>query len=147
MITWTDWQQQIIADNDLAFQHANEVIGKLEAELATLKAEMSQVEGGKGCCDHGCLIAPSSVGTNSGKCYCSQGKVRRYINDLKTDLAKCQAIHNCVWTQNSDGIYETQCGHMFELNEDTPEKNQMAYCCYCGKHLEQELYQGPPEGE
>jgi hypothetical protein len=47
-----------------------------------------------------------------------------------------QAEQSCIWTEDDDGIYETACGNMFELN-DTPEHNRMKFCPYCGKVLRQ----------
>lgn len=70
---------------------------KLEQENAALKASLEEYHGihvGElkgGCCDHGCLIDPPKVGTNGGKCYCSQGKVRRYIQGLRAELAHFKA--------------------------------------------------------
>ena len=48
----------------------------------------------------------------------------------------------CTWQQDGDsdsGLYATSCRHYFNLEEGTPEDNKMAWCCYCGKKLAQEL--------
>jgi hypothetical protein len=74
-------------DLSAVFISDQEYIGKLNIEIASLREQLIQVgELGKGCCDHGCLINPPAAGTNSGKCYCSQSKVRRYINALHDQL-------------------------------------------------------------
>jgi hypothetical protein len=62
------------------------VCDKLRAERDQLRAELALVGEGRGCCDHGCLVAPPVVGTNAGKCYCSQSKVRGYIYQLREAL-------------------------------------------------------------
>ena len=48
----------------------------------------------------------------------------------------------CTWQQDGDsdsGVYGTSCGSYFHLEDGTPEDNKMAWCCYCGKRLAQEL--------
>ena len=48
----------------------------------------------------------------------------------------------CTWHQDGDsdsGVYATSCGHYFNLEDGTPEDNEMSHCCYCGKKLAQEL--------
>jgi len=41
--------------------------------------------------------------------------------------------HTCKWTHDdNDGLYGTECGNAFEINDGTPKENQMAFCCYCG---------------
>ena len=60
---------------------------EISNKYAALKAELDHVGSQRGgCCDHGCLIDPPSVGTTGGKCYCSQGKVRRHIKELKAQI-------------------------------------------------------------
>ncbi len=43
----------------------------------------------------------------------------------------------CHWKQWSGecGTYDTDCGSAFTIEEGTPEKNEMRFCCYCGKPL------------
>lgn len=43
--------------------------------------------------------------------------------------------HTCIWTEDDDGTWATQCGHLFVLNDGTPLQNDMAYCPYCGNRL------------
>ena len=48
----------------------------------------------------------------------------------------------CTWQQDGDsdsGSYGTSCRRYFNLEDGTPEDNKMAWCCYCGKKLAQEL--------
>lgn len=50
----------------------------------------------------------------------------------------------CTWS-NSEGSeyddcdtqWETSCSGTFILNDGTPESNELKYCCYCGKPIEQ----------
>ena len=44
----------------------------------------------------------------------------------------------CLWN-NVDGCWETTCGNAFEINDGTPAGNHMAYCCYCGGKVEEEI--------
>jgi len=41
----------------------------------------------------------------------------------------------CVWTEDENGIYQTECEDAFEFNDGAPADNGMVYCCYCGKRL------------
>lgn len=44
----------------------------------------------------------------------------------------------CVWTEDADGAWETECGHVFEVMTGTPSENDMRFCCYCGGALIEE---------
>lgn len=49
----------------------------------------------------------------------------------------------CVWKhQFETGIYDTGCGNAFEVTYDTPAKNGMIFCPYCGRKLK-EAYEEP----
>lgn len=71
-----------------------------------------------------------------------------------------KTIHNrlgvCCWTEDGYGLWHTDCAGSFELIEGTPMLNDMRFCCYCGKPLEQidfeelldfEKLQGGREGD
>lgn len=48
----------------------------------------------------------------------------------------------CQWTQEENpdyGIWETECGHSFVLDEGNPKENEMNYCPFCGRPLKQKL--------
>ncbi len=51
----------------------------------------------------------------------------------------------CKWSEDADGNWETECGDMFVLIVDTPSKNGMKYCCYCGCVLVEEFYEEPTD--
>lgn len=49
---------------------------------------------------------------------------------------------SCTWQQDGDSessLYATSCKRYFMLEDGTPEDNRLAWCCYCGKRLVQEL--------
>jgi hypothetical protein len=46
----------------------------------------------------------------------------------------------CTWEEDDEGNWVTGCGHIFCLEADSPIKNGMNFCCYCGAKLEQEVY-------
>lgn len=48
----------------------------------------------------------------------------------------------CGWTHDDDGTWETGCGNSFILLDDTPMENDMKFCCYCGRHIDDE-----PDGD
>ena len=48
----------------------------------------------------------------------------------------------CVWSQDSENsdIWLSGCGKAFVLNTGTLKENQVKYCVYCGKFIEQEIF-------
>jgi hypothetical protein len=48
----------------------------------------------------------------------------------------------CKWEQDVDGDWDTGCGHRFVIIEGMPSDNDMLFCCYCGKQLDEN-----PSGE
>lgn len=51
----------------------------------------------------------------------------------------------CTWTEDSDGIYRTACGHAYMFTFNGPEDNGQQFCGYCGKRLIQVAYVEPAE--
>jgi hypothetical protein len=47
----------------------------------------------------------------------------------------------CTWTEE-DGCWNTDCGHVFEVSKGTPAENEMKFCCFCGKLIEEDLEGG-----
>ena len=45
-------------------------------------------------------------------------------------------MEKCVWRE-SDGYWNTICGCAFDIFCGTPTENEMKYCCYCGKEIEE----------
>ena len=46
----------------------------------------------------------------------------------------------CVWTQDRDGIWITDCGESYEYMHGGPKDNGAKYCSYCGKNLDELPY-------
>lgn len=46
----------------------------------------------------------------------------------------------CIWEQDEEGNWQTDCDEMFVIIDGTPEENQMKYCAYCGRLINQKLY-------
>lgn len=46
----------------------------------------------------------------------------------------------CVWEEDSDGDWNTDCDNIFVLIDGTPKSNNFIACCYCGKMLEEKLF-------
>ena len=47
---------------------------------------------------------------------------------------------SCLWVQDSDGIWNTNCGVAFEFNEGLPKDNHANFCHNCGKPLIADAY-------
>ena len=48
-------------------------------------------------------------------------------------------VEYCKWEEEDadDSMWETDCGRTFVLNEGSPSENEMKFCCYCGRPLEE----------
>ena len=46
----------------------------------------------------------------------------------------------CVWKEDEDGVWDTECGNSFELVEGVPIQDEMNFCPYCGKALREETF-------
>lgn len=53
----------------------------------------------------------------------------------------------CVWREDWDGYWNTDCDHAFVLEADTPTENDMNFCCYCGGELITARLPVPPEAK
>lgn len=44
----------------------------------------------------------------------------------------------CVWAEDGeDGPWGSSCGHYWQFTDGTPTENDMKFCPFCGKPLEQ----------
>lgn len=43
-----------------------------------------------------------------------------------------QRRETCQWTEDENGLHETECGHAFEFTYDGVQANGFKYCCFCG---------------
>lgn len=41
----------------------------------------------------------------------------------------------CGWSCELADYYETDCGKTFVVENGTPSENDMIYCCFCGKRI------------
>lgn len=51
----------------------------------------------------------------------------------------------CAWKENEEGTWETDCDNAFVLEAETPSKNEMKFCAYCGKVLRESKYETPED--
>lgn len=56
-------------------------------------------------------------------------------------------MSECKWKEDNDGCWWTDCGQGFVLADGTPKENDMKFCCYCGKPLEEKLFKWPEDEE
>ena len=52
-------------------------------------------------------------------------------------------MDTCKWTENENGLWETDCNDSFEFYSSGPVENGMKFCPYCGKPLEEVKYVDP----
>ena len=43
----------------------------------------------------------------------------------------------CKWKEDSGSNYDTDCGQTFCMIYGTPKENDMKYCCFCGKEIDE----------
>jgi len=53
-----------------------------------------------------------------------------YLDERRASLDECK------WTEDEEG-WKTDCNGVFIITDGTPMLNDMLFCCYCGKPLEQ----------
>jgi hypothetical protein len=67
------------------------------------------------------------------------------MTDRKQTIPRIEIVESCEWYQDEEGLYETSCGHYFEVTSGSATENRMKFCCYCGQpmvdipHVEEEL--------
>ena len=50
------------------------------------------------------------------------------------------ASKSCIWEEDWEGNWEADCDNMFCFIDGGPRDNEMKFCCYCGKKLEEKRY-------
>ncbi len=72
-----------------------------------------------------------------------------YRAQLATERAALQANSTCIWQQDGEGsdLWQTSCHQAFTINDGDPSDNSMAYCCFCGRRLEESLWPEAPDEE
>ncbi len=72
-----------------------------------------------------------------------EAEVRRETGWVRNERnSTVRVLPTCKWTEsdpwgNEPQTWETDCDNMFYFSESGPKENQMAFCCYCGKPLEE----------
>ena len=46
----------------------------------------------------------------------------------------------CEWDEDSCGLWNSDCDHIFELNDGTPTENDMKFCFWCGRRLKEHKF-------
>ena len=54
------------------------------------------------------------------------------MNTLKAAGRGVTRNDSCIWTQDSDGTWNTCCGKVWEFNDGGPEENEAHFCHHCG---------------
>ncbi len=65
-----------------------------------------------------------------------------YTADGKLVLAGTLHTH-CLWVQDSDGVWNANCGMTFEFNAGKPSDNGAKFCLGCGKPLIEDSFEEP----
>ncbi len=42
---------------------------------------------------------------------------------------------SCTWTEDSDGLWTSECGRAFVFDSGVPTENSFAHCPFCGQSL------------
>ena len=97
--------------------------------------------------EHG--VGYAVIPTTKGKIHLAEcrEKISRLevFNDVDQAVEYFRARnHQCTWTQDEDGVFDTSCGERFNLDSGTPSENGFGFCCYCGNRLKCE---GVKDGE
>ena len=51
-------------------------------------------------------------------------------------LSRSKALlDRCVWSESSDGFWESSCKYAFEFHNGTPFQNGFRFCPKCGKKI------------
>lgn len=53
----------------------------------------------------------------------------------------------CTWTEDTEGVWQTECGRCFQINEGSPAENGMLFCYHCGRRLLVHQWEDAEDGE
>lgn len=90
---------------------------------------------------------------NDSACPCQDGDACHYKDAADgtkawpVPQAEPKREPSCLWSRADDDtdVWETKCGHAFTIIDGTPTDNQMAFCCYCGRRVDEEIGGGDAE--
>jgi len=62
-------------------------------------------------------------------------------NETVSKSVKATRNNTCTWSQQEamGDWWSTSCGNEFTINDDTPKKNGMRFCLFCGGRLYQSV--------
>ena len=69
---------------------------------------------------------------------CSQLSAAGYkvsANYVEAMVLSRPAQSSCIWIEDEDGNWHTDCGQIHQFTNGTPKENHYGYCPYCGKSL------------
>jgi hypothetical protein len=63
------------------------------------------------------------------------------LDALSQLLSPVDPAETCLWSQDYAGsdMFSTSCGNAFRLDNGVPSENEMEFCCFCGRALEEDL--------
>jgi hypothetical protein len=64
------------------------------------------------------------------------------ISEMTKVREQEKAEARCTWVEDEDGIWDTECCHLFETISGSPSGNGMRICPYCGAKIEEKGYYG-----
>ena len=69
----------------------------------------------------------------------------RLLNECRYVNGEQRRRSDCAWTQDSDGLYNTGCGHVWFFDSGTAAENEAKFCVYCGGNLKANEYVEEPD--
>jgi hypothetical protein len=88
-------------------------------------------------------MRPMCFGRHEAICdtRCSWVVRKRCAESLRTQSTTASAY--CIWTEDDDGVWDTECGNKFELiSGEAPLRQRIKFCPYCGKAIRQSTTAG-----
>lgn len=85
--------------------------------------------------DGNCLHTPGceSCPLNGGKWDCGDNRYEM----VKAAKAWLEDHQPCIWQQDEDGFWHTDCGQVHEFMNGSPAENSYVFCPYCGKEIKE----------
>lgn len=68
-------------------------------------------------------------------CLSTQGN--SLVTQRIDEILSCDNSNVCLWAQNEDGLWLTDCGEIHEFTVGTPKENKYSHCPYCGRLLKE----------
>jgi len=66
------------------------------------------------------------------------------MSDCNETIQQMKADYDsCVWTEDEDATWDTECGNKHMFFADGPFANHHKFCPYCGKRIVEDRYCDP----